>query len=585
MAVARNRPGQPLTRLRLVSQAARESCIAVWLRGEGAFVALAVLVGLAARLFYVLRADFPLADGGMFYQMTEELQAAGYRLPEFTAYNNAGVPYVYPPLGFYVTAAIADLTAWSTIDLFRFLPLVVSTLTIPAFALLARELLPSQGSRRAAVFVFALLPEAIGWVIMGGGITRSFGFLFALLALRQIYVGYAHRRLSAVPLAVLWSSLTVLSHAETAWLVVFSSGVFFVAHGRHRTGVAASVLIAAGVAVITAPWWGLVLARHGLDPLLAAGQTGGLTISTEAAAALVTFDFTKETVFPLMGALALLGGVACWALRRPLLVYWLLIMPFADGRALPRHATLPLAMLAGVAVGEVLLPLLRNWRTHHPPLLSQGDQQDGAPHRSLLTQQGPALLCIMGLLYVATSTLTMGPQTMGALTADDREAMRWVATNTPESSSFLIITGTGWARFGEERKGLDAVHGWGPDRRSEWFPALTGRVSVATPQGREWLPGFLAAQRQYYQAQICARADTGCLDRWMTTAGTEFTHVYLPKQPGRSELPEEADDCCWPLRQSLLNDQRYTLVYDGPAASVFVRRTGDPRTPAASSDR
>src|SRR3546814_13784021 len=60
------------------------------------------------------------------------------------------------------------------------------------------------------------------------------------------------------------------------------------------------------------------------------------------------------------------------------------------------------------------------------------------------------------------------------LPEDEREAMAWVAVETPEDSRFALIT--------------DATR-WSSDRSAEWFPYLTDRVSVATVQGLEWVTG------------------------------------------------------------------------------------------------
>ncbi len=71
------------------------------------------------------------------------------------------------------------------LDVFRFLPLIVSTLTIPVVYLVARELLPSRFQALLATWAFALLPRAFDWSIAGGGVTRSLGMLLAVLAILE----------------------------------------------------------------------------------------------------------------------------------------------------------------------------------------------------------------------------------------------------------------------------------------------------------------------------------------------------------------------------------------------------------------
>ena len=59
---------------------------------------VALLFGAIVRLTYVLGADFPLHDGGLFYAMARDVQQAGYAVPAYSSYNAAQVPFAYPHL-------------------------------------------------------------------------------------------------------------------------------------------------------------------------------------------------------------------------------------------------------------------------------------------------------------------------------------------------------------------------------------------------------------------------------------------------------------------------------------------------------
>ncbi|MFL5533059.1 MAG: hypothetical protein ACJ8BC_13910, partial [Gemmatimonadales bacterium] len=91
-------------------------------------LALAVALGVAVRAYHVLSQDFPLNDGGLFFAMVRDLQAAHFHLPAFTSYNGSGIPYAYSPLGFYLAGLLDAWTPLSLIDVFRWLPLVASAL-------------------------------------------------------------------------------------------------------------------------------------------------------------------------------------------------------------------------------------------------------------------------------------------------------------------------------------------------------------------------------------------------------------------------------------------------------------------------
>ena len=116
------------------------------LQGGGYWIALglAIALGITVRAFHVLSHDFPLNDGGLFFAMVRDLQAAHYQLPAFTSYNVAEIPFGYSPLGFYLAGLLDDLTPLTLLDIFRWLPLTVTALIVVAFAWLAHALLASR---------------------------------------------------------------------------------------------------------------------------------------------------------------------------------------------------------------------------------------------------------------------------------------------------------------------------------------------------------------------------------------------------------------------------------------------------------
>ena len=97
-------------------------------------LALAIGLGIAVRAYHVLSQDFPLNDGGLFFAMVRDLQAAHYHLPAFTSYNGAGIPYAYSPLGFYLAGLLDDWTPLTLTAVFRWLPLLTTALIVVAFA-------------------------------------------------------------------------------------------------------------------------------------------------------------------------------------------------------------------------------------------------------------------------------------------------------------------------------------------------------------------------------------------------------------------------------------------------------------------
>src|SRR5689334_17965651 len=138
------------------------------------FLFSALLFGLVVRLLPALSTGFPLNDGGMFYTMTQDLQANHYLLPYSTTYNFSDIPYTYPPLGFYISAALSDVLSVPVLQIFLWLPVLINTFSILAFYKLAGQFLNSRMLASLAVLIYALSPRAFIWQIMGGGVPRAF---------------------------------------------------------------------------------------------------------------------------------------------------------------------------------------------------------------------------------------------------------------------------------------------------------------------------------------------------------------------------------------------------------------------------
>jgi hypothetical protein len=505
-------------------------------------------LAILLRLFLVSTGDgFPLNDGGMFYAMVEDLKANAYHLPEYTSYNGGAIPFAYPPAAFYLAALISGVAGVSTIDLLVYLPLVFSAATILAFYLLASSMLPSQRMAVVAALVFAFVPRSFNWEIVGGGLTRSPGFFFAVLAIWQGYLLYTQKQKRHLIWAALLSALAILFHPEMGMFVVMSLGVFFLALDRSRQGFLRSALLGLAVLALSSPWWLEVLLRVGPEPLLAAMQTGGH--SPFEAFRLALFRFTDESLFPIAAALGLLGILASYRDRQFLLPMWLLVIFLLDPRKAPTMGELPLALLASVGLFEVVMPLLSR----------------RSSSANLAAETTPwwayAGLGLIFFVYAPLSALLSTQQDtspLKSLSQENRSTMAWIKENAPPTSTFLVMPSS-------ERAESDPI--------LEWFPALTERRSVGTMQGTEWLEGAELNRLvvAYDDLHDCAYSNEACVEAWAAEYHLSFTHLYLPSV--RSERAGESiqTTCCPELQKALTNSNNYQTVFDGPGGLVLVR--------------
>lgn len=517
---------------------------------------LAMTAGLVVRAYPLLSHDFPLNDGGMFYEAIRGIESSGFGLPQHIAYNGLAIPFAYPPLGVYLAALLDLATPLSLFDVLRVLPLLASLLTIPAFYLLAGEVLTSRFRVWLATFAFAVVPRGFEWLIAGGGVTRAPGLLFALLALacglRLLRREGARRAaLPAGLLTGLFAGLTALSHPEAGLFVLISLAVAWAVLQRTVGALGRLVGAALIAAIVSLPWWGLVLVRYGPGPLLAGGGT-----SLDPVAGFVdlaTFSMSGEAYFPVVGALGLLGLIYLLAARRPFLPVWFIVLFLLDERAAATYAMVPLALMAARGLADVILARIE-------PALATLPDHVVWPAPVLRSRAARYVLPAAQALMLATglAAYAAASSPLFALTPGDRAALAWLGSGTPASARVLVVAGRPWQ--------LDAV--------AEWLPALADRTSVATVQGYEWLgPGAFARQHAVHDAYtICAYETTACLDAARAVYPLSFDYVYVPSEPPPPSVsPLFALDgvpCCAALQASIKGDPAYRVVYDGPGALI-----------------
>ncbi len=504
-----------------------------------AAVAGVLVLAFVLRLSYTLRSDFPLNDGAMFYTMARDIQNNGYALPAFTSFDNAQIPFGYPPLMMYAAGVLDRLTPMGLLGALRWMPLAGSTLIVAAFAPLARAQMRTRAAALTATLFFAMLGPTFVWMIMGGGLTRSFGFVFAVLTIWQAHEMYTRRTYWRIPVVSGLAALVLTSHLEMAWLAAFSSVLFLAAHGRHRAGVICSLSVAFGAAALSAPWWATVIGHHGFAPFRSALDSGSFPAAGPIL--LLQYNVATEPLFAIMGSLGLLGIVTSLVRRQYLLPVWLAAVAVLDPRAFPTSSTMPLALLAAVGFHDALLPMVAQ--------RSRGD----SPRAALPPAVLPGAIAIVVVCYVILSAFITSPKLLTGLTPDERDAMSWAGLNTPAGSRFAVITGDGWA----------------VDRTSEWFPVLSGRESLATVQGWEWVSGqFHPRQNQYVTLQDCALADGDCLYAWSAATGKQPDYVYITHIAPR--IPHfETAPCCLSIRLALARDPRFALVFEGSGATIY----------------
>ena len=512
------------------------------------------LIGAAIRLFLVNHYDFPLNDGGLFYTMVSDIVANGYKLPAFTTYNQAQIPFAYPPLPFYIVILIHNIFRIDLISIFHYLPLTYSILAIPAFYKLSSAMLDSEVQIIHATLAFAITAPAFEWNIMGGGITRAPGYLFSILAIYYAARNFKTYDGKRFVYSIIFLGLTGYCHLEILFVTVaFISVIFLFSNFRVTYQIFVGLLL--GALLVLSPYIFRTISIYGLRTFVTVFQSGEFNLLNSVGKFLLS-NLTGEYLYTPILVIATLAFVRCLIRNEYLLPVLTLVPIFANPRSLERSMIIPICLLAGYGIETIVLAALRgktNDRDQDAMLSGKTDLG-----RSLFPNRSSALLIgylfihsmIFGVLFLLES-----PSTIEALATPDRQAMAWVHNNTTSESTFLVLT---------------PYSNWETNQRLEWFPALSNRRSVLTVQGTEWLDDqqFSKQQDIYQEINHCALENLECIDELTEQERISFTHIYLS---GTLTDKLTGFETPLPIQNELLTSKMYALIYKDARVLIFSR--------------
>lgn len=497
----------------------------------------AILFGTWFRIMPAWLAGFPVNDGGMFYTMILDLQKNHFVLPLFTTYNQTAIPFAYPPLGFYLGAGISDLLNIPPLDIIRWLPGILNALCVPAFYFLAKEVLNHKLQSALATLVFALTPHLTSWLSMGGGLTRSLGMLFMLLALAHIHRVFAAGNKQSIWGAMIFSGLTALSHTEAPIYLAAIAIYIWLMKPRSWTGLRDGALIALGVLTLSAPWYGLVIFRHGITPFLSIAQTGAHSFAGLLKILNIAL-LTEEPYLGILGALGILGIAVLVARKDYFLPLMLPVIFLAQPRSAHVMGNIPLAMAAGFFIAEIVLPGLEK--------VTGGKRS--APFFAVLT------------IYFLSNSMFYGlTLSTRHLTQQERDAMQWVKENTPKESGFLVISGEQTAFC---------------DLTGEWFPTLTERQSLTTIQGSEWLLGnnFAGNTAQIQALQGCIDEGLDCFEKNSGQLDFDYVFISLASPTKNCAASDAILHTTRGLVTALETAEEYSIAYRSEKVALFEKK-------------
>jgi hypothetical protein len=546
--------------------------------------------------------------------MAEAVAENGYALPaRVPGYTPGGIPFAYPPLGFYLLAPLLD-TGVSPLALARVLPGVFTIVALMPTYALGRALLGSNGQAGFAAVIVASSPAVLTWHLSAGGVVRTFTFFLTVCGLYTGYRLFVDSRRWALPTAVLFG-LVVLT--RPLYSVLFGSGTlyFYLARDRSLRGLAYGTLVALGELILALPWWLTVLFQHGLSVFagtagsrLGIGQ-GLLWFPTNFGYLPATRFFALWHVLVFLGVLYL-GVLYFLARRRYFFVGWFAFtaLVYSEPRFLPFVG----AFLASAFLFEGFLPMLTgsaegdadtSTNTAADPDAHSGvdtDSDTGGDIGSVIDIQLRGLSNRVSgwsaperrdrvVVFAMLSVLVLYGATTGTLHAANYEPIperpldRLLSEPLPAYVDSADARAMGWARRNTPSRATFLVAG----DAAEWFPLLANRRSVASPWGAEWLPPpERSGQIERYRAVVECRT-ARCLIRVFEAAssdspsGASPAYLYIPREGSRSwTARSEFSTTQWAeLAGELGRSNRYAIAYRNRGALIVRPVVNEGRQP------
>ncbi len=228
-------------------------------RFEAALLLLTLAGVVAIRLNLLMTTVFPINDGALFLVFVESIARDFPSLPTTVEYNGLAIPFAYPPLSFWLSAAAVKLGA-DPLAIVHQVPILMNIAYVLLFAFLLLRTGHSRLFVALAVLIFGTSLRSYEWLVMGGGLSRGLGGIFLLLSLLALMSSrtqaISRQSVPRLLLGGLCVGGAVLSHLEWGILAAFSALACLALSSRNkRRYVQAALMVGLTALAAVLPWF------------------------------------------------------------------------------------------------------------------------------------------------------------------------------------------------------------------------------------------------------------------------------------------------------------------------------------------
>ncbi len=421
---------------------------------------------LRLRHLFLVPPDAPFRLGGLFYEFSQQIIANGYALPKHIPYYSLdGLPFAYPPLGFYLQALMIDLFSPPLFWTVNWLPPLLATLALPAYYRLLRRISQNEIFTLSALLAFAFMPAAFVNQIEAAGLAEACGTL-TLIGYAYFLLDVNTRRINILWAGILLAATISASPGSAIAAVVFSllfvTKKLIAASRRKRKPLFIRFALVGGIGLLaSAPYWVNTVRWHGIAIFIAPmlGQFNHPQSGSFLAAFLrnlFAFNYAGGDYALIWNVLILAGLLYIFFQAE-----YCLPLLFFSIALIPRESNWLIALITPLfvakSVTELILPLLKK-RLRQP-----------APKRHLLFF---ATLGAIAFFSININALTA----VNALIADESwqispaevRAFTALQKELPPQAKVVVLGNEAWR---------------------EWAPQLLQHEVINEIYGLEWQPG------------------------------------------------------------------------------------------------
>ncbi len=433
-------------------------------------------------LFHVaITYSFPSGFSGLYTLMADEISQSGFSLPlSVPYYGPGGIPFAYPPLGFYLMAIITSVFRIPDFEYLRFAPAIFMWLSMVPLSLITLEFTKS----RAAAIIASVLVAGSQRIFFlqgtSGGIVRGLAFLFALTAIYFfILADQRKQKIKFAAIAGVFIGLTGLTHLSYLQFVVLFVIAYFLPRLFSKSNWLITLIAGNTAILIVTPWVMTMIFRFGWGIFEGAFQSHGndwLVLMLQDTRRII--PWSEYSLIPLFDArflwgMILLGLIFSIATKKTTLALWFGLILLSSSES-DRY----LFTVGAVAIGLIISALY-----HH---LRASEQEKAPPWRSFL------FLFITTILFYQDGWNAITTSNRPDINQDTLAVANYVKQNTPAESTYLVVV---------------------PTQEAEWYPYLLERVPVIASWGGEWIGTYTNNLERLSNLESCmASQSVSCLE-------------------------------------------------------------------------